>query len=234
MDIYIKIIGEKLMKIWLLRVFGICLWLCISIFLFTKYSNGQLPFFPYGYQQYYNPNNFYMSPSPFEDPYRNYPFLDDDYEPPPDWSNWNWTDPWTAYDPSGGSIVHVDWQPELIGTSPFFRQTGYNPWNQPYNYGWNQHYPFGYGYQQSFDPYGPGYQQSPIYNNIPSFNGNEYWDPYRNTWMVYDQWNNMSYEKFIPYNGNPNPYPSPWGQYGRGYYYVGYPPPTPEGFYPNI
>ncbi len=190
------------MKIWLLKVFGICLCICIIISLFTTYSNGQLPFYPYGYQQSYNPNNFYVSPSPFEDPYRNNPFLEDDYEPPPDFSNWIWTDPWTAYDPSGGGAVAVNWQPEYVGTSPYFQQTGYNPYNlnMPYNYGYQQSYN-PYGYQQTYNPY--GYQQP--------FNPYSYQQSY-NPYVYQQSFNPYGYQQaYNPYFGG---YQQPFNPYG--------------------
>jgi len=175
-----------------------------------------------GYQQPYNPYRDQQS-----------------YFQPPFYGNNFGSSPFGYQQPPYGY-----YQPPTLAND----MIGYPTFNNPYGVGYQQpSYPYGtygtpygndfgfspFGYQQSSDPYGPGYQQPPLYD-IPSFNDNEYWDPYRNTWMVYDEWNNMTYEKPIPYNGNPNPYPSPWGSSGPGVVYVGYPPPTPKLSYLRI
>jgi len=49
----------------------------------------------------------------------------DNYEPLPDFSNWIWTDPWTAYDPVGGGAVSVDYITGGEWQSPYFQQIGY-------------------------------------------------------------------------------------------------------------
>ena len=111
--------------------------------------------------------------------------------------------------------------------NPYSYQQSYNPYSyqqsyNPYGSGYQQSYN-PYSYQQSYNPYGPGYQQSDLYTT-PSFSGEEYWDPSRNSWMVFDEWLGFSIRKFIPYGGNPNPYPSPYGPSGPDIWYVGYPP----------
>ncbi|MGA1874788.1 MAG: hypothetical protein ACMUIA_04205 [bacterium] len=199
-----------------LKLLGISLFVFVSLFLFTLSSIGY--YTPLGGDLgYYNipGTDIYASiwggPSPYE-----YGFP---YNMGPAYSSYN-------YQVQHPYDTYLYQQPYNI-SGYGYPNFGFSGWNMPFgNRPW-------YGYQQAFDPYGPGYQQPSIYN-MPSYNGNEYWDPYRNTWMVYDEWNNMSYEKFIPYNGNPNPYSSPYGQYGRGYYYVGYPPPSPEKTFLNI
>ncbi|TEU01460.1 MAG: hypothetical protein E3J23_00300, partial [Candidatus Stahlbacteria bacterium] len=153
-------------KEWFLKVVCVCVCICAGLFLFTAHSNGQYSYNPYSYQQSYTPYGpTPYGPTPYgPNPYgpNVYQYLEDDYRP--DYSKWNFTDSWTAYDPSGGGAGYVNWQPEYIGTSPYFQQIGYNPYNlnMPYNYGWSQpsygyHQP-SYGYQQAYNPY--SYQQS--------------------------------------------------------------------------
>jgi hypothetical protein len=153
-----------------LKVVYFCVCISVSLFLFAAHSNSQFFYNPPSYQQSYAPYGPY-------NPYASNinPYLEDGYSPPPNFSNWNWTDPWTAYDPSGGGAVSVMWAPGYTGSSPYFQQNGYNPWNQPYNYGWNMPNNYGYGtpyggYSNLGYPYG-GYsiygQSLPDYGSSP-------------------------------------------------------------------
>jgi hypothetical protein len=52
-------------KAWFLKVLGICLYVCASLFLFTTHSSGQLPYYPYGYQQPYTPYGYQQPYNPY-------------------------------------------------------------------------------------------------------------------------------------------------------------------------
>ena len=90
------------------------------------------------------------------------------YQSYPNFSNWLWTDPFTAYNPYQNQMAFVN--PGPAWQSPYFQQTGYNPYgfNMPYNYrGYVSPYvsfqpyyglysPLGIS-PSSYNPYGPAF-----------------------------------------------------------------------------
>ncbi len=124
-------------KEWFLKVLFVCGFICAGLFLFTMHSSAQFSYNPYSYQQPYTP----YGPNVYQ-------YLEDDYRP--NYSKWNFTDSWTAYDPSGGGYGYQ--QPSYGYQQPSYGyQRPYSP-NNPYVYPYADQAP--YGYQPPLPPYG--------------------------------------------------------------------------------
>ncbi|MGA1842305.1 MAG: hypothetical protein ACMUIU_16930 [bacterium] len=120
------------------------------------------PFMGYGYPPGYS--------SPYNGFGYGYPlggvgdYWQPQYTQPPNFSNWIWTSPTTAYNPytPPGQTQMVFVNPVQGWQSPYFQQTGYNPYifNQPYNYGFGSGIGLGYPVY-GFVPYPYGYGSAP-------------------------------------------------------------------------
>jgi hypothetical protein len=118
----------------------------------------------YGYPGYGYPPGYY---SPYSGFGYGYPiggvggYRQPQYVQPPSFSNWTWTGPTTAYNPytPPGLNQMAFVNPVQGWQSPYFQQSGYNPYsfNQPFNYGFGPGIGFGYpGYGFGAYPYGFG------------------------------------------------------------------------------
>ena len=99
-----------------------------------------------------------------------------------------WTSPTTAYNPDTPTgttqLTFVSWTEGGEWQSPYYQQTGYNPYNfnQPYNLGEYSYNPYSYqqpyyhyGYQQSYNPYyGYDYGWNQLYNYSSPYTFNQY------------------------------------------------------------
>ena len=121
-------------KAWFLKMLGICLYVCTSLF-FTAHSSGQFSYNPYVYQQSYNPYSYqqFYNPYGYQQSYNPYGFLQF-YNPYGYQQFYNPYGYQQSYYPTPISGNYPFYSLGLGYNSDFGQLWSLNPWSSPFQY----------------------------------------------------------------------------------------------------